>query len=44
MMPNNYTATNIFKFTFFIAFIDIILFSLNRLLIYYNVIDAKYKA
>lgn len=42
MMPNNYTATNIFKFTFFIAFIDIILFSLNRLLIYYNVIDAKY--
>lgn len=42
MKVDKHTSINIFKFTFFITFIDPILFSINRLLRYYNVIDTGY--
>ena len=39
---DKYTYINIFKFSFFIAFIDLLLFSINRLLRYNNVIDTSF--
>ena len=39
---DKYTSINIFKFSFFIAFIDLLLFSINRLLRYNNVIDTSF--
>ena len=41
-MVDKYTSLNIFKFSFFIAFIDLVLFSINRLLRYNNAIDTSY--
>ena len=42
MIIDKHTSINIFKFSFFIAFIDLLLFSINRLLRYNNVIDTSF--
>ena len=42
MIVDKHTSINIFKFSFFIAFIDLLLFSINRLLRYNNVIDISF--
>jgi len=42
MIVDKHTSINIFKFSFFIAFIDLVLFSINRLLRYNNVIDTSF--
>ena len=42
MMVDKHTSINIFKFTFFIAFIDLVLFSINRLFRYNNIIDTSF--
>jgi len=42
MIVDKHTSINIFKFSFFIAFIDLVLFSINRLLRYNNVLDTGF--
>ena len=42
MTADKYTSINILKFSFFIAFIDLVLFSINRLLRYNNVYDTGF--
>ena len=42
MKSNDFTSRNLFKFIFFLTFIDVLLFSIHRLLIKFQLTDESF--